>query len=162
MPNGTIITDNRKISTIFINFFTNIGPDLAQKIKKCEDKDFKHYMNMGNNNSMYLTATTDELLRVVSKFYNKTSRDYYGISMSIIKSVIKCIAQPLLHICNTSFTTETFPDGMKTAKIIPLFKSGDRCQVSSFRPVSILPQSSNIVEKLFNARLRYFINKHDI
>ena len=47
-------------------------------------------------------------------------------------------------------------------KVIPLFKSDDRCQVSNYRPVSILPQLSKILQKLFNTRLLSFINKYDI
>ena len=46
----------------------------------------------------------------------------------------------------------------KTAKVLPLFKSGEKSEVSNYRPVSILPQLSKILEKLFEIRLRKYID----
>jgi len=160
---GNVIRDNDQICKKFNEFFTNIGPNLAKEIVKEDDTNFSHYMSNANNKTMFLNATSeDELLNVVSKFYNKTSCDYCGISMSVVKSVMKSIVQPLLHVCNISFSSGIFPNGMKTAKVIPLFKSGDRCEFSNYRPVSILPQFSKILEKLFNIRLLSFLKCSDI
>ena len=51
---------------------------------------------------------------------------------------------------------------MKTAKVIPLFKSGDKKSFNNYRPVSLLSQFSKILEKLFDNRLQSFIDKHSI
>ena len=51
---------------------------------------------------------------------------------------------------------------MKTAKVIPLFKSGDNDTFSNYRPVSLLSQFSKILEKIFYNRLESFINKQNI
>ena len=51
---------------------------------------------------------------------------------------------------------------MKTAHVLPLFESGDEFTVSKYIPVSILPQFSKILEKLFEKRLRNFIANHDV
>ena len=51
---------------------------------------------------------------------------------------------------------------MKVAKIVPLFKSGDKSSFTNYRPVSLLPQFSKILEKLFDSRLTNFVNKHNI
>ena len=72
------------------------------------------------------------------------------------------ILQPLLHICNLSFTHGVFPDGMKLAKVIPLFKSGNSMKVNNFRPVSILPVLSKILERLMYNRLLKFIEEFNI
>ena len=55
-----------------------------------------------------------------------------------------------------------FPDAMTIAGVIPLFKSGDKHVFNNHRPVSLLPQFSNILEKLFNNRLDSFIDKNCI
>jgi hypothetical protein len=46
---------------------------------------------------------------------------------------------------------------MKIAKVIPIFKAGDKQTFSNYRPVSLLPQFSKLLEKLFNKRLMQFI-----
>ena len=50
---------------------------------------------------------------------------------------------------------------MKIAKIVPLFKSGEDSIFSNYRPVSLLPQFSKVIEKLFDKRLTEFIEKNN-
>ena len=152
--NGKLITDTKLISNKFNDFFTNVGPNLAKKIRKVNDVAFTEYMNDATVSSMFLrNVTPEEIFTVVSKFKNKTSCGYDNINMSIIKQIIHSIVHPLVHICNTSFTNGEFPNSMKTAKVIPLFKAGDRYEFSNYRPVSVLPQFSKILEKVYNKRL---------
>lgn len=65
--------------------------------------------------------------------------------MKIVKNVIEEISKPLTYIFNLSFQTDQFPTKMKTAKVIPLYKSGDKDLFTNYRPVSILPQFSKIL-----------------
>ena len=51
---------------------------------------------------------------------------------------------------------------MKIAKVIPLFKAGNKHHFTNYRPVSLLPQFSKHFEKLFNNRLNNFIEKHKL
>ena len=55
-----------------------------------------------------------------------------------------------------------FPDGIKLAKVIPLFESGNSMKVNNFRPVSILPVLSKILERLMYNRLLRFIEEFNI
>ena len=82
--------------------------------------------------------------------------------MKVVKKVIEGISEPLTYICNLSFQTGKFPNNMKIAKVVPLYKTGDRHHFTNYRPVSLLPQFSKILEKLFNNRLDKFINKHKL
>ena len=50
---------------------------------------------------------------------------------------------------------------MKIAKVVPIFKAGDKGSFNNYTPISLLPQFSKIVQTLFNARLDAFIEKHD-
>ena len=51
---------------------------------------------------------------------------------------------------------------MKVAKIVPIFKCGDNQLCTNYRPVSLLPQFSKVLEKLFNNRLMSFVNRNNI
>ena len=64
---------------------------------------------------------------------------------SIIKRLHFSIAPILCSIINTSFENGTFPKCLKSAYITPIFKQGDRKNVSNFRPISVLPTFSKII-----------------
>ena len=51
---------------------------------------------------------------------------------------------------------------MKIARVIPIFKGGEKNVFTNYRPVSLLPQFSKILEKLFDKRLESFINKNNL
>ncbi len=55
-----------------------------------------------------------------------------------------------------------FPHKLKLAKVVPVYKSEDKMLVSNYRPISVLPVFSKILEKLMHFRLETFINKHNI
>ncbi len=59
-----------------------------------------------------------------------------------------------------NFLTGIFPSNMKTAKVIPILKNGDRHCFSNYRPISLLSQFSKMLEKIFVHRLDNFIDKH--
>ena len=79
--------------------------------------------------------------------------------MYVISKVILSIVRTLAHICNMSFLSGLFPDDMKISKSIPLFKNGKKTEFNNNRPISILPQFSKILEKLFSLRLDSFLAK---
>ena len=81
---------------------------------------------------------------------------FTDIVMSTVKTIISEIVKPLNHICNVYFQTGVFPNQMKIATVIPVFKVGDKCVFTNYRPISLLPQFSKILEKLYNDRLEFF------
>lgn len=75
------------------------------------------------------------------------------LKSSILKISLSLIAKPLLHIFNLSLETGVFPAQFKWAKAIPLFKADDPSLFSNYRPISILPCFSKVLEKLVYNRL---------
>ena len=142
-----------------------MGPNLANTID-VSNKDFEYdtYLKDVNvSQSMFIKPTTEnEILQIIDSFKNKSSEDIDGISMKLIKRVKRYVVAPLNYICNLSLKSGVFPDKMKIAKVLPLYKSNDKHNVSNYRPVSILPQFSKILEKIFEKRLRKFIDKNDL
>ena len=63
---------------------------------------------------------------------------------------------------NISLLIGVFPSELKIARVIPLFKSGEPHKFSNYRPVSVLPLFSKILERLMYSRLLPFTNKHNI
>ena len=79
-----------------------------------------------------------------------------------MKNVQHCIAKPLTHICNLSFKTGVFPQQMKIANVVPIDKSGDEKMFSNYRPVSVLPVFSKLIERLMYNRLIMFVTNNDL
>jgi Reverse transcriptase (RNA-dependent DNA polymerase) len=84
------------------------------------------------------------------------------LSASIIKSVAHIIAEPLSIVINHSFIDAYFPDDLKIAKVIPIFKSGSKSDPSNYRPMSLLNIFSKIFETVINSRILNFLSKHNI
>ena len=90
------------------------------------------------------------------------STDFNDINMDIVKRVMTNIVKPFSHICNTSFIKGIFPDNMKIAKVVPLYKAGEKNLFTNHRPVSLLSQFSKILEKLFSKILDNYIDKFSL
>ena len=93
---------------------------------------------------------------------NKQSAGHDDISNFILKGVISSIADPLAHIFNASIFSGVFPEQMKIAKVIPLFKKGDKLDPSNYRPISLLSTLSKILEKLIFKRTMNFLKNHNV
>ena len=148
----------------FNEYFSNIGPNSAKLIDPCDgsftDTISQHY---SINQGMFVSPTDEsEITNIVHGFKAHKSAGYDSFSPTVIKSVIKGIAQPLTSICNLSIQVGSFPDKMKIAKVCPIFKSDDKYEISNYRPISILPMFSKILEKLLFNRLLSFLNMHNI
>ena len=82
---------------------------------------------------------------------------------SKVVKILEPILSPLLAvIVNKSIDTSYFPNYLKTARVIPIYKSGDKSEVTNYRPISILPLFSKILERLVYNQLYYFLEKFDI
>ena len=134
------MTGKTEISNHFNIFFTNIGPSLARKIQNCNECDFNKFLTCNITNTIFLNVVTEnEIINIVSNFKAKSSYGIDEINMIMAKKIISNIVRPLNYIFNMSLKSGIFPDDMKVAKIIPLFKAGDKKEFSNYRPVSILP-----------------------
>ena len=78
------------------------------------------------------------------------------ISCKIIKIAAPAIADSLPYIFNRAVTQSTFPDQWKVARITPLYKGGQRNIPGNYRPISVLPAISKIMERiLYNQTYNY-------
>ena len=79
-----------------------------------------------------------------------------------IKSVKHLIAYPLVHIFNLSMSTGIFPDQLKLAKVVPVYKSGDSDSCNNYRPISVLPVFSKVFERIIHKRLYNFFTRYGL
>ena len=82
--------------------------------------------------------------------------------MVLLKKVSNLICMPLKHIVNLSLTTGEIPLQMKTAKVVPIFKSGDPTDVNNYRPISLLSSFGKILEKIVANKLVSFLESNKL
>ena len=161
MINGETTTDKTKIATGFNKYFVNIGPNLASDIPQ-DNKSSTTYMENPILESMVITPVVEEEVQSVIKSLKDSSAGWDAIFSWVIKTTHSSFIVSLTHIMNMSLLKGVFPSELKIARVIPLFKSGESNKFSNYRPVSVLPLFSKILERLMYSRLLSFINKHNI
>ena len=88
--------------------------------------------------------------------------DIYNIPIKILKLGQKSFSVFLSHIFNHSFETGIFPDKLKYACVSPIHKTDSKLTLTNYRPISVLPVFSKILEKLMHKHLMDFLNKNEI
>ncbi len=138
------------------DFFVELGPKTKQTIKSVNHFS-KYLFNRVTNSMFILPVTPEEIINVTNCLPAKLSYGYDEIPMKVIKSVVAHIAVPLTYIFNKSFVQGSVPKALKIAKICPVFKSGSSDDKKNYRPISLLPSFSKILEKLMCNRLFSFL-----
>lgn len=155
------VSDATSVANIFNEYFSKIADDLIQR--NFQTPSTNHTENYKPpKGSMFLRQVTGSELMLTMNTLKKLSCGFDGIPDCIISQTRYQIAEPLMHIINHSFTTGTFPDLLKIAKVTPLHKKGATDDVNNYRPVAQLSGFSKIFEKLFYNRLIEFINKNSL
>ena len=146
---GKQITDQKAISNAFNNYFVNIGPNLAANIKLPNSKSFKIFLRNPTSHKFNLACTNEEnILKIIDRFHPKNSCGPDGISVKLLKEIKHEIIKPVTLIINQCILTAVFPDKLKIAKVIPIHKKDDKTQLENYRPISILPAISKVIERV--------------
>ena len=103
-----------------------------------------------------------DILLVCHKLKPKSSCRNNGISTKLLRETISYIVQSITHIINRSFDTGIVSQEMKIAKVVPIYKSSDKALLQNYRPVSLLPAISKILEKLIYKKVLSFLDANNI
>ena len=132
---ATEIVGETKIANEFNNFFTNIGPKLAQKIPQ-PSRPFQSYMKTVNSELENKKVTTNELKEAFFSLKINKSAGFDDMSYNVVKNCFGELSDPLLHMFNLSLLNGMFPDSLKIAKVTPVYKDGDSSDLGNYRPLN--------------------------
>ena len=111
---------------------------------------------------MFLAPVTQEEIILKIKSLKDTATGYDKINAMSIKLVNQFITQPLTHLCNLSLTQGVFPEQLKIANVIPLYKTDDPMLFNNYRPVSLFCVLSKVFEKVVYDRMILFLENFKI
>ncbi|XP_057290861.1 uncharacterized protein LOC130613549 [Hydractinia symbiolongicarpus] len=138
---GKTFTDPKDIASLMNLYYANVAPELVKKLPKISPQEVEDHL---------------------SKLDHTKAVDVYNFPIKFIKQNCDLLSEPLSIIINKSFSEGVFPDALKYAKVIPLFKNGTRHEAKNYRPVSILPLFDKIIEKIMHKKLMTFLDQYKI
>lgn len=164
MVNEILLNDKVNIINNFNSYYNNIGTDLLNIINNSNNTNNnllntlnKSTCNTSSKESLYLTDTNEaEVSKIVAELKDK-SNGVDSINTKTLKLLTKHIASPLTHIANICINSGTWPTALKKAEIIPIFKGGDDCIMSNYRPISLISNLAKILEKIIHSRLSIYL-----
>ena len=84
------------------------------------------------------------------------------LSGRFLKDGADILAKPVSALCNLSISRGVFPSACKVAKLKPIFKKGKKTDPSNYRPISLLPVISKIIEKVVHDQTNAFLSDENI
>ena len=93
--------------------------------------------------------TISEIDNYIQIIHPKTSCGFDGISSRLLKLVKPALIKSLALITNKILTTGIFPYKLKIVKVVPIYKKGENTQSCNYRPISLLPVISKVLNKIF-------------
>ena len=152
--------DANKIANKFGEYFASVGKSYSDKVAN-PVHDWKYYCDKieRNTRTLYMKPCTEfELQKLIRNLPSKTSSGHDNISNVLLKSIGDYLVTPLTRIFNDSIQLGIFPEIMKLADIVPLYKSKEKYLETNYRPISLLTTMSKLLEKIVYVRVYEFLN----
>jgi len=154
-----------RVNNYFLSIADSINTDINKHIHSDRFNPINYLSNsfrrtISNISRQY--ASTYEIEKIIKALKTKTSCGYDEISNWITKLSAPFIISLLTYICNVVLSTGVFPDRLKYTIVKPIFKKGDKEDISNYRPISLLNSFPKITEKLICTRLHAYIDMNSI
>ena len=99
---------------------------------------------------------------IIENLPAKSSCGYDDISSIFLKQITTSIIKPLTIVINQVLNNGIFPDKLKIAKVVPIFKKGDCALTNNYRPISLLPVISKVIEKIIYTQLSLYFESNKL
>ena len=161
--NGHFISNEKKIADIFNTYFVNAASNLKEPLQISAFENLRKFVT-----SNVLTYFDNPVINVgFVKMYlpsldttKSTGLDCIG--PKFLKLALDILASSITFLINKSITTGNFPNMWKHARVSPVFKTGSKDEMNNYRPISVLPTLSKLIEKWINIKLSAFLNNHEL
>lgn len=151
--NDKVATDGPSICNMFAELFASVyvnsGPDNTNQ-RQIED--------ISHSSICSVKITIDEVTRKLKRLDKNKGAGPDNIPPLLFYKCADALSLPTCTIFNKSLQTGTFPDMWKFARIVPIYKKGNRGNVANYRPISILSVLSKVFESLIHPIISRYIS----
>ena len=159
-PEHNVVVREDNLADFFNQRYASQGERVSRSISAMSVEKFQSERTL---NSMYLYATSlDEIHRSIADLKIGTPSGMDELSAEVLNISALAIVPYLQKLINQTFSQGEFPDCLKIAKIIPIFKSGSKTDVDDSRSICLLPVLKKVLEKIMYNRLIKFLDKNGI
>ena len=124
---------------------TDIGPKLASSIPS-SSKDFKEFLSSASTSLDESLLRDEELNEAFNSLKAKKSPGFDDISSAIVKRCRENVFNPIKHVFSLSLKQGLFPENLKIVRVSPIFKKHEKFLFTNYRPISVLPCFSKLLE----------------
>ncbi len=157
-----VITDQVEMAHQFNTFFTGAGEQVARNIKHTQ-RTVEQYLPPPIQQELHFGIIGQaDVVNIMREMQPKASTDSTGLSMKILQRVAMEVSVPLTHIFNISLSQGTFPEALKTSRIVPIHKGGRADLCDNYRPIALLSSISKTLEKIVSIKLTDHLTHHKI
>ena len=160
------ITDLTDIAAEFNTYFVTLGNNTMTINNNSSLSTYMHKKYLTPNTHAHTLfmhpITYDETRKYITQLSPSKGPGPDGLKANVIKDLIDIITEPLTHIINMSFEQGVFPEPLKIARVVPIFKKGSPFEVNNYRPISVLSCISKIFEKAIHTRLHNYFTTNNV
>ena len=161
--NGKTIYNDKDIADAFNNYFANIGKNLSHQINNNNSRSFRNYLKNPVSESIFIKPTNyKEVEKEFNQFKTGTKATIDIFNIKALKFVKNEIIPALVIVFNKFMKTGVFPDLLKVAKVIPIYKDDEADLPKNYRPISLLSIFDKLLEKVVYTRVKSFLDKHRV
>ena len=160
-----IITNDFDLAEHFNDYFINVAANLKAPIEQNNFDDLRELIRLKiPDNVVFELPEIDEnfVFRYLSTLDVSKATGLDGIGPKLLKLSSGIITKSITNIMNKCIINGKFPNSWKQAKVNPHFKGGAHADINNYRPISILPTLSKLIEKFMQTHLMTYLNTFDV
>ena len=167
----TPTTDKQTITNAFCTYFTRVASSLQNVTSTgLTNLTWKVYSYVGlqekvNPNCKRFTFSEvrpGDVITILKNLKPSKAAGHDNIPPRLIKDGAEELTAPITYLANLSLQSSLFPTSEKIAKITPVYKSSDRSLLDNYRPISILPVFSKVLERIVYNQLSDYLESNDL
>ena len=113
-------------------------------------------------NFEFSETSAEKILNILKDLNPSKATGIDNLSCKFLKCGADILARPISQLCSLSIKLGLFPRSCKIAKVKPLFKKGSKTDPQNYRPISLLPILSKIIERIIHDQTQEFLSKNKV
>ena len=171
------MSHQKEVADIFNEFYLNVASEIGPRqpdTSHLSDYDFVRHSidtysdhesvlsiqrNQHSTSFSFAPVSVDEISKQLRKLDERKATGSDSISPKFLKLGGNDISKAICHLVNQTIANSKFPDACKEANVTPIYKKGDHLMKNNYRPVSVLPTTSKLIEASMNVQIQSFISQ---